>query len=356
MKKKILFVIYSIYGGGAEKRTQKIFDNLDRTKFEPHLCVFHLTGKERLQRDIPVYNLSTKLKPASFFLIWKLIKLILVIKPNKIFSVLWSVNLISIIAAKFTNIPIIINEVTTLSSDIKEYSFCFLRKKLVCFLYPKALVVVAVSEFTKSDLIEKFKIKEDKIITIHNGVDVKAIESFSSEYNVEHKNFILACGGLTWLKNHVLLIEAAAQLENTTIIILGVGKLKEQLAAKAKKLGVNLILPGYLDNPYPYFKNAMAFVLTSFYEGFPNILLEAMALKTPVISVDCPSGIREIINNGETGLIVEPNNKEALANAIKKIMANSEMRKELVQNAYSNLNIKFTLKNMVRKYEEVFYQ
>ncbi|MCK5583298.1 MAG: glycosyltransferase, partial [Elusimicrobiales bacterium] len=254
-----------------------------------------------------------------------------------------------------TNTPIVINEANTLSASIKRYYFSSFRKKLICTLYPKSLIITTVSEYVKSDLIRNFKLNKDKIITVHSGINIKAVEKLSKKYNMENKNYILACGGLHWRKNHNLLIEAAEQLKNTPLIILGTGKLKESLAAKAKTLGVNLILPGYLENPYPYFKNAMFFVLTSFYEGFPNVLLDAIALKTPVISVDCPGGIREIINNGETGVIVKRNDKQALANAMQSLTENPDMRKKLAQNAYENLTKKFTLERMVREYEKVLY-
>jgi glycosyltransferase involved in cell wall biosynthesis len=353
MKKKILFAIYSIHGGGAEKRTQKILENLDLTKVEPHLCVFHLTGKETLEKKIPLHDLSTKLRPASFFLTLKLIKLIFKLKPQKIFSILWSVNLVALIAGKLTNTPVAINEANTLSASLKKFSFSYLREKLVTFLYPKALIITTVSKYVKMDLIKNFKLSENKIITIHTGINIKTVEELSKKYDVGNKNHILTCGGLHWRKNHNLLLEALEQLKEYSVIILGTGHLKKPLDVKAKNLGINLVLPGFKENPYPYFKNAAVFVLTSFYEGMPNVLLEAMALKIPVISVDCPGGIREIITDGKTGLIVPQNDKQALANAIQTLMTNPELCQKLTQSAYNNLNNNFTLKKMIKEYEVI---
>jgi len=352
---KILFVIYSIYGGGAEKQMQYILEYIDRKMFEPHLCVFDLTGKENevVPEEIPVYDLSTNLRPASFFLIFKLMKLIKKIKPHKILSFMWGANLISILAGILTKTEFLISERTFSEVDIKGYFLSKLRKKIVSLLYRKAEKMIAVSYNVKKNLCKYFDIPKRKIRVISNGVDLKKIEKLKSEYEINLQNYLLACGGLHKWKNYDFLIEVMAELKSLSLVILGDGPLKKHLKQKAESLGVNLILPGYINNPYPYFKKAKVFALTSLYEGFPNVVLEAMACGVPVVSVDCPGGVNEIIENGKTGLLVPSGDKKALTSAVIKLLENKNLCKILTENGYRKVKEEFTLDRMIKSYEDV---
>jgi len=355
MKKKILFVAYAIYGGGSENRLMTILRGLDRAKIEPHLCVLNTTGREAevVPKDIPVYPLRTALRPASLFLVWKLFWLLRELKPDKVFSVLWSVNIISALAARAAGIPVILNEATTASESIKRYSFPALRKRLISALYKGAETVVAVSDFTKADLTANFGIPAEKIVTVRSAVPAGRIAQQAAAYKPGQEGYVLGCGGLNWWKNYSLLIKGMRGQPDTRLIILGKGPMKDRLLEEAGEAGVSLDLPGHIDNPYPYFKQASVFVLTSFYEGFPNVILEAMACGTPVIAVDCPGGIREVITHGETGLIVPVDSPEALGAAIKKILGDRALAGKLSSSAAANINKNFSLEAMVLGYEKV---
>ncbi len=354
MKKKLLFVIYSIYGGGAEKQMQYLLKYIDRGKFEPHLAVFHLTGKENkvVPADIPVYDLSTAVRPASFFLFFKLIGLIKKIKPDRILSFMWGVNLISILAGKLTGIKLIVSERTFMPLDIKKYSFQALRRQLISFLYRKANRITAVSNDVKRALIDYFSLPEEKIKVIYNGLDIKKIHAEMNEYCSSFGRYVLGCGRLEKEKNFDLILQAMLGIPGLKLVILGEGSLRKELAKKAEKLGVELVLPGHIENPYPWMRKAEVFILTSRYEGSPNVLLEAMACKIPVVSVDCPGGIREIIENGRNGIIVPQGNKNELISAIRGILKNSEFAKKLSEKALGTVK-KFDMLNMVKKYEEI---
>ena len=355
MKQKILFVTYAAHGGGAERNLQLILKNLDRRKFEPHLCVFSSTGKEAevIPADVPFYILRTNLRPASIFLAYKLFKLLRELRPQKVFSILWSVNLISLITALTAGIPVIINETSVTSESIKRYSFPAARKKLISLLYKRAEAVIAIADFVKNDLAANFRIPEEKIITVHNGVPVADIEKACLEYKIEPQDYIFSCGSLTWWKNHELLIKAAARLKGIPVVIVGKGPLEGRLLEKAKSAGVELILPGYAENPYPYFRNAAVFVLTSAYEGLGNVILEAMACKVPVITVDCPGGVREIVEDGKTGLLVPQNDPEALEEAIRKLRSDRALAQKLAGNAYAGLVNNFSFDKMLAEYEKI---
>lgn len=333
---------------------QYLLKYADRKKFEPHLAVFNITGKERevVPEDVPVYDLSTRLHPASVFLVFKLRKLIKKLQPESIVSFTWGVNLISLIAGG--RAEVFINERTVPSQGLHHYSFKKVRKFLISLLYKKATKVISCAEFVKTDLINNFNIPEKNIVVIPNAVDIEKIQRMKEEFTPQVSGYILACGGLRWPKNFEFLLETVANI-NKTLIILGEGPLREELVRKANDLGVNLILPGFVENPYPYFKNADVFCLTSRYEGLPNVVLEAMACKCPVVAVDCPGGIKEVIENEVDGLIVPMNNTTAFTAAIKRVLNDENLRKRLMETALRKVTEKFSIKKMVSAYEELLY-
>lgn len=355
MRKKILFVAYSITGGGSEKRLASILRSLDREKFEPHLCLFSLTGKEAsaIPADIPLHPLAAGLRPASFFLVWKLRALIKEIKPDKVFSVLWSVNIIAAAAAMLAGVPAVLNEATTPSKSVLRYSFPALRARLLRFFYTRAERVITVSDYAKEDLERSFGIPAGRITTVHNGIRPGDTERAASAYDPGASGYILACGGLNWWKNYSLLIKAVTGMPGVKLVILGKGPLEEQLRLEAAAAGVDLLLPGHKENPYPYFKKAAALVLTSKYEGFPNVLLEAMACGTPVVSVDCPGGIREIIENGKTGLIVPQDDPAALRAALGGLLKDAPGAKSLAEGARKKLEEEFLFEKMLAGYSRI---
>ncbi|MBU3956398.1 glycosyltransferase [bacterium] len=360
-RNKVLFVIYSIYGGGAEKQMQYILEYIDRNRFEPHLAVFHLSGKEKtvVPEDVNVYDLSTMLRPASLFLVFKLMGLIRKVRPDIILSFTWGVNIISVLAALVTRVKIMISERITPSLDFKDYLFPRMRRIMIKIFYPKTEKIIANSFYAKRDLSENFNVKAEKIEVIHNGIDAEKINRLKDTYELGCGDYVLgcgdyvlACGSLNRRKNYDFLIEVMSGIKGFSLVILGEGPLKAHLASKARSLGVNLILPGFAENPYPYFKRAKLFALTSLYEGFPNVILEAMAIGVPVVAVDCPGGIRELIKNGENGMIIRQDGMTEMAEVIKMIREEPEFARKLAKNALDKVSsLKVLL--MVKKYESL---
>ena len=355
-KKRTLFVIYSIYGGGAERQMQYILKYIDRTKFEPHLFVFRLFGGESklVPRDVPLYGIREGLVPRTFFAIFSLLKLLEKIKPDRIVSFMYPANLVTLFVGWLLGKKVIVGERTHLSAHFKECSFSFLWRPLVKFFYAKAGKITAVSGEVKSDLVRNFGLAPEKIEVIRSGADILWIRKKMLEKEAGPSGFVFTCGNLRSEKNHVFLLEAMAQLQGIPLVIAGGGREKERrfLEKKAKELDVNLTLAGFKENPYPLFRKAKVFVLTSRYEGFPNVVLEAMACGVPIAAVDCPGGIREIITPGETGVLVPPGDKDALAAAIKKIVNDDAFSRRLAENAEERIR-EFDIRTTVKKYEEV---
>lgn len=347
--KKILFVAHSITGGGSEKRLASLLRGLDRGRFAPELCLFSGTAAEAAAAapGVPAHILKAG-RPASLSLAFGLYRLIKARRPDAVFSVLWSVNVIAAAAARLAGVPALLNEATTPSESVKRYSFPALRRLLVRFFYSRA-AVLTVSDYARADLEKNFGVPPGRMATVHNGLDAAAAEKAAGEYDPGLSGHVLACGGLNWWKNYGLLVKALAG-EGLRLVILGEGPLRAGLTREAAAAGVELQLPGHKANPYPYFRRAAALVLTSRYEGFPNVLLEAMACGTPVIAVDCPGGVREIIEDGVSGLIVPQDDPAALRGAVRKVVSDRELAARLAAGGRARLAREFSFEKMLAGY------
>nr|WP_241878977.1 glycosyltransferase [Psychrobacter sp. PraFG1]UNK05619.1 glycosyltransferase [Psychrobacter sp. PraFG1] len=166
---------------------------------------------------------------------------------------------------------------------------------------------------------------------------------------------VLAVGRLTHQKDFATLIHAFKKvLKNKAcnLIILGEGELRCELEKLIKDLNLqdNVQLPGFVNNPYAWMSKADLFVLSSIYEGFGNVLVEAMACGTPVVSTDCPSGPSEILENGRWGSLVPTNDPDSLAEAILKALNNTKFKSELVKKRAED----FSVDNSLSGYIAVF--
>lgn len=146
---------------------------------------------------------------------------------------------------------------------------------------------------------------------------------------------ILACGRLTKQKDYPTLFRAFAQLSGTglRLNILGDGDLRENLSKMAKDLGIDdrVSFLGFQRDPFSHMRRADIFVLSSRWEGFGNVLVEAMAMGTPVVSTNCPHGPGEIIEDGRNGLLVPTQDPDALAAALQSLIDDPALRKQLGQ-------------------------
>ena len=357
-KKKVLFVSYSAYGGGAEKRLLAILASLDRTRFEPELCVFGVRpgDLEKLPPGVPVHDLSTRLRPATPLLIFKLFRLLRRTRPHLVFSSLWSVNIIAAAAAELAGVPAVLTEATTPSVSVGTEPLPFVKRALIRRLYRKAARIIAVAACVKDDLVKNFGVPDGLVTVVLNGVDAGEVRRLCGEYKAPLSGHVAACGGLNWWKNYALLLKAAARSSVRNVVIAGKGPLRGELMTLAAAEKVGLLLPGHLANPYPYIKAASVFALTSVFEGLPNVILEAMACGTPVVAVDCPGAIRELIDDGRTGLVVPNDDPAALAAAIDRLASDRGFAAGLAANAAAELEARFSVEKMLKSYEKALLE
>ncbi|MGK2284601.1 glycosyltransferase [Pedomonas sp. V897] len=219
-------------------------------------------------------------------------------------------------------------------------------RPLLRTMFARADRVVSVSEELASDLVRHLGLPRDNIAIIKNGIDVGRIGQLARA-EIDHPWFapgappvILGTGRLHRQKNFPLLIRAFARLRQrqaARLLILGTGpeETRQELLALAASLGVgeDVELPGYVDNPFAYMRRAALFVLSSSWEGMSNALLEAMACGCPVVSTRCPTGTVEVLANGRYGPLVEIENADALADAMRWRLAQPRQSDRLVARA-----------------------
>jgi len=217
-------------------------------------------------------------------------------------------------------------------------------KKMVRFLYPYADTIISNSKELACDLSDLTG-RPVKVVynpTVNERLYRLAEEKITEDwFNADTRPTILAIGRLSVQKDFGTLIQAFAKLHkkhNARLIILGDGPERENLQAISQQLGVvnDLLMPGFVANPYKFLKTANMFVLSSVYEGLPNVLIEALALKTPVISTLCRSGPAEILDDGRYGQLVPVGDDNALCEAMKWVfecMPEAKKKSEIAQPA-----------------------
>lgn len=211
---------------------------------------------------------------------------------------------------------------------------------------------VVLTDRTKNDYIEKFHINSRKILRIYNWVNTNKSE-MSLDYNINSKK-IVTVGRISKEKGFDLLVKVAEKVlpkyPEWTWEVLGDGEDFDKIYAliKEKGLQTQLIMKGCVQNASKYFNQYSFYVLPSYREGLPLVLLEAKANKLPIISFDIETGPREIVNE-ENGILIKPYNCDAMAEAIAKLIEDADLRMKMSKKAEDNLD-KFTMDTILKQW------
>ncbi len=314
-----------------------LLKHLDRNKFQLALAVVDMR-KEVYRADLPadveLIDLGvTRVRyalPRIIALIWKR-------RPDVVFSTLGHLNLaLAIIRPLLPNgIRYIAREAVVVSSVLPVYSCSGIWEWLYRKFYKRHDLLVCQSRDMQEDLVKHFGFPAERSVVINNPVDVGHIRSQASSpldfsENPEDCIRLVAAGRLTKQKGFDLLIHAIALLGNPKIrlCILGEGALLDELKQLAFILGVaeQVEFVGFQANPYAWYAWADAFVLSSHFEGFPNVVLEALSCGAPVIATPAPGGINEILDGIHGCIIARDISAAALADAIGKWLDGTRSR------------------------------
>ncbi len=259
-------------------------------------------------------------------------------RPQAVLSTLVGPNAIAVACARLITARwrprVVVREANTLSVALRYRSAASRRVAAAAARasYPRADAIVAVSEGARADLARFLGLPLYRVMAIPNPSPTAALVARAGA-PLAHPWFapdrttpvIIASGRLVPKKGFDVLLEAMAQLRkrrDVRLVILGEGPERAALEAHQARLGLRdfVELKGFVDNPFAYLGRADLFVLASFAEGSPNVLVEALACGCPVVATDCLSGPREILRDGRDGALVSPGDASALAAAIEQAL------------------------------------
>lgn len=330
---KILFVITTLGGGGAERIVTYLANGFSRNKnCKVSLLLMKEEGNtylSHLSKEIEIVNLN--LKGRLRFNCISIVNAIIRQKPNICFIGLDGLNILLapfIPIMKKKGIRMIVRETNVLS---RMWTPSVLNRTVYKLFYNKYDNVICQSKDMADDLINVWKIKPEKITIINNPVNVSSIQKLSlipiEEIKVPNLPFFVSVGRLTYQKGFDKLIDNIYILNKKNkfpfcLLILGEGELKNTLKSKIDKygLGDKVKLLGRIENPYRIMAKAKGFILSSLFEGFPNVLLEANSLGLPIFANKCPGGINEIVIEEINGITANFENEMEFETCFEKFL------------------------------------
>ncbi|MBD1847854.1 glycosyltransferase [Cyanobacteria bacterium FACHB-63] len=331
----VVIFLRELHGGGAEK----VLLNLARGFIDRGLSVDLVLAKatghylSQVPPEIRVVDLKAKWVPLS---LPKLVRYLREVQPERLLAALHYPCEIALWAKRLAGVStrIVVTEHNHLSIESKRIPQLSVRLTPLAarLFYPWADEIVAVSHGVAEDLSRITRLKRDRIQVIYNPIILPELFTLAQE-PIQHPWFqsgeppiVLAVGRLHPQKDFPTLIRAFAQVRrvrSARLAILGDGPERERLIELIESLGLteDVALLGFTQNPYAYMAKAAMLALSSEWEGLPTVLVEAMALGTPIVSTDCKSGPAEILAQGRYGELAPVGDSDAIAAAILKTLA-----------------------------------
>ena len=346
-------------GGGGERIISILLNNLDRSKYKLSLVIIKKNGSNDfirdLKEDINVHylNIKNRIRLSFPYVALKLARFCYRQKADILFFGSGQINaILSPFLFLFPKTTTLIARESNIPSQFEKF---FLVRLLYRYSYKNYDKIIVQSDDMYDDLHQNFGLPKSKLVKINNPVDftfiqAKKDEDIKIDFSTTKLN-LLAAGRLTYQKGFDILIRELAEIENIDfhLYILGDGEDKEDLIQLRRdhKLDDRISFLGNVNNPYAYMVNSDVFVLSSRFEGFPNVVLESLSCGTPVLANNCLGGINEIIKPGYNGEIFsfEKNNfKEYL----KKIADQEFNSKEIIQDAKK----RFSVENKIIEFQK----
>lgn len=354
MKKSVIFILPDLETGGAERIVTTIANHLPRDRFSPAILLLRREGAylDFLKPDVEIIDIKTprirnSLKPILIEIKKR--------KPDIVFSGFGEVNAyLSLFIKLFPKTKFIARETNVVSQHVTRKEIRFFYN-----FYNAYDRIIAQSNDMQNDLISNFSIKKDKLVKINNPVDITFIEQKlneserPTEFSHQHKN-VVAIGNLSARKGFDNLLKVFSRLKNQNIMlhILGDGKDREMLYDMKQMLRLDhVIFHGKKSNPYQYLKYADLFILSSRYEGFPNVLLEAGACGIYSLANNCPGGIDEIILDQINGEIASIEDYDNFAERIKHALYKTVDK----ENIKESIKSRFSKEIIMKKYEDLLW-
>lgn len=347
MRHHLVFFINNMEGGGAERVVASLCDHLQKFDQRPITIV-------TLQPGHIHYNLPARVQyqclpsgrfafgPLKILLLplfaYDLARTLNKINADQVLSLLVRANLVHILSRWFGNKRrIVISERTITGLRYPSTALAGrCMRALIKFLYSRADAIIAISEGVKASLGD-IGVPTDIIEVIYNPQNIESIRlqaaAASTPLVPGGALTLVTSGRLIPSKGYAALLQAlhhVRQQFDARLLVLGDGPLRDELKATAASLGLSdsVLWLGFVSNPFAIMAQADIFVFASRFEGFGNVLPEAMACGLPIISTDCPSGPREILQQGQYGILVPVDDASGLAQAIIKLASNPTLSRQ----------------------------
>jgi len=354
-KIKLLILTPSLQCGGSEKYVSLLCNNINTERFAVTLVVLNNTHSFYAvsNKAVEVIDLKIKHVRNSLFKIAALIKRQ---KPDIVFS---TANHLNIYLAFFRQIfpdkaIMIARESSVVSINTKRAKFSNLYNWLIKKYYHRFTCIICQSKYMQQDLMDNYNIKKEQTVVINNPV-----EESSLTFAVAQKNKFITVARLSEEKGIDRVIRSVAKLSTPfSYHIIGDGDKKEALKNLINDLNLQdkVFLEGKKNHPFTGMEDAALFLMGSHYEGFPNSLLEAGALGIPVIAFNAPGGIKEIITDGENGLLIKDNDEKSFAAAIEKTSAVAFNRQQIKAGTKAKFSINYIMSNTENLFNHLYQQ
>ena len=384
MKPKILIFINTLGFGGAERVVSQLLAHL-QNDFEIHLALLTRIIDYEVPQNIKIFDLKQPISENGIITLLKLpllsVKLKQYCKTNNIPTCISFLNRPCYISGFMRGLSgfkgkIIMCERTHQSTLFENDTLLYktISTALIKYAYNKADLVLSNSIVMKDDLFQNFDIKVPMDV-IYNPIDIAVVKAKSMEevnFKFDKNSFyFISVGGFRKEKNHALLLEAMSFLKGTNakLIFVGGGELHNSLIKKTEELDLfnEVVFAGFDSNPYKYIRRSDCLISSSYVEGFPNVLLEALACSKAIISTDCKSGPREILapdtdpnyqlkegfEIAEFGILTSVKSARDIASAMQKLMEDQTLKEKFESKALQRASM-FDISIIKNLFKKVF--
>lgn len=359
----IAIILPNLRGGGAERVAVNLANRFIQRGYAVDMVLLSAEGDflPDLHSEVRVVDLQS---PRMRWMLFPLIRYLRQARPAAVLACMWPLTITVVLARLLSFVPmrLVLAEHTTWSRS--ELLACptveWQVRTSMHWLFPGADGIVTVSQGAADDLARFANLDAKSITCIYNPVVGDATPptteplSPSGWWTGQHRK-LLAVGTLKKIKDYPTLLKAFAlllQRVDARLLILGEGECRAALQAQILQLGIeaSVFMPGFVKDISPYYQQADLHVLSSTGEGFGNVIVEALAVGTPVVSTDCPSGPREILCDGQFGHLVPVGNAAALADAMAESLAATHDTAALIARAQD-----FSIDKAADRYLELLF-
>jgi glycosyltransferase involved in cell wall biosynthesis len=355
---KILYVITSLGLGGAEKLLLSYVERLNLNKYKFFVCTLREKPND-LASEIAKYAELINLNVNNRFdisVVFHLRKLIKKLQPDIIHTHLFQARIYTSFALLFTNRPASITHKHN-SVNLKKHNIFILLEMLSLIFYDR---IIAISQSVKRSLYTYEFVPKNKVYILSNGIDY-SLFSNNSKIKTDLKDGNITLGTVCRLEpqkgiRYLLLAMKTilAKFPDVKLEIIGTGSLLSELQTLSVEIGISNSVKflGKFTDVIPFYKRMDIFVLPSLYEGFGIVILEAMAMGIPVVATNV-DGIKEVLINDESGILIPPKNPEAIANVVNYLIDNPQIRERFSKEGKKRASL-FDIKDHLIKLDKLY--